>query len=135
MGSCFLPKRRKARSHVSTWASLESTNVPSRSKKQWWQSVIKLIELIQLFVSARSYSFEPILRSRIAISVLEANPSGPIDLYFFFALPPLRPPLRELAWVDFFPRPLPLFLPPLSCLLTVAQARRSASFLDVPRFS
>src|SRR4029077_17303907 len=55
--------------------------------------------------------------------------------YFFFALPPLRPPLRELVWLDFFPRPLPLFLPPLSCLLTVAQARRSASFLDVPRFS
>ena len=41
-----------------------------------------------------------------------------IDHYFLFALPPLR----ELSWLDFFPRPLPLFLPPLCCLLTVAYA-------------
>ena len=31
--------------------------------------------------------------------------------------------------------PEPSFLPPLSCLLTVAQARLSASFLETPRFS
>lgn len=31
--------------------------------------------------------------------------------------------------------PEPPFLPPPSCLLTVAQARRSASFVETPRFS
>src|SRR3954464_9960879 len=49
--------------------------------------------------------------------------------------PPFLPPLRELDLLLFLPRPLPLFLPPLSLLFTVAQARRSASFLLVPRFS
>ena len=33
------------------------------------------------------------------------------------------------------PRPEPLFLPPWSCLLTVAQARRSASSSCMPRCS
>jgi hypothetical protein len=60
---------------------------------------------------------------------------SPISSQCFFFPPPFRPPLRELALLDFFPRPLPLFLPPLSDLFTVAQARRSASFFDVPRFS
>ncbi|HLI18762.1 MAG TPA: hypothetical protein VKV22_10905 [Rhodanobacteraceae bacterium] len=40
---------------------------------------------------------------------------------------------------DFFPEedllPLPDFLPPLSCLLTVRQARSSASFFETPFFS
>ena len=40
---------------------------------------------------------------------------------------------------DFFAppclRPLPDFLPPLSCLLTVRQARSSASSLETPRSS
>jgi len=58
-----------------------------------------------------------------------------IECYRFFLRPPFLPPLRELALLDFFPRPPPLFLPPLSDLFTVAQARRSASFFDVPRFS
>jgi hypothetical protein len=31
--------------------------------------------------------------------------------------------------------PDPPFFPPPSCLFTVAQARRAASLLDVPRFS
>ena len=52
--------------------------------------------------------------------------------YFF---PPLRPPLRLDDLVDFLPRPDPLFLPPLSSLLTVAQARAFAVFLLTPRFS
>ena len=49
--------------------------------------------------------------------------------------PPILPPLREEAWLVLCPRPEPLFLPPPDSLLTVAQARRSASFLLVPRFS
>ena len=48
---------------------------------------------------------------------------------------PLRPPLREELLVLFFPRPDPLFLPPPSSLFTVAQARRSASRRETPRFS
>ena len=42
---------------------------------------------------------------------------------------------RELVLLDFLPRPDPLFFPPRSLLFTVAHARRSASFFDVPRFS
>ena len=49
--------------------------------------------------------------------------------------PPLRPPVRAGSGFDFFPRPDPLFLPPPEILLTVAQARRSASFLGTPRSS
>ena len=50
-------------------------------------------------------------------------------------LPPFFPPFRDGALLLFFPRPEPLFLPPLSDLFTVAQARFSASFLPTPRFS
>jgi hypothetical protein len=50
----------------------------------------------------------------------------------FFRVPPL--PLLVFFRPDDL-RPLPDFLPPPSCLLTVAQARRSASFFDTPRFS
>src|SRR5207248_401435 len=53
----------------------------------------------------------------------------------FFFRPPFLPPLRELALLSFLPRPLPLFLPPPLDLLTVAQARRAASFRPTPRFS
>src|ERR1700709_1677989 len=50
--------------------------------------------------------------------------------------PPMRPPLREELLSSVFPRPDPPgFLPPWLVLFTVAQARRSASFFDVPRFS
>jgi len=50
--------------------------------------------------------------------------------------PPLfLPPFRDALLVLFFPRPDPLFLPPPSSLFTVAQARRSASRRETPRFS
>jgi hypothetical protein len=48
--------------------------------------------------------------------------------------PPFRPPLREAERLVLFPRPEPLFLPPPVSLLTVAQARRAASLLPLPRF-
>jgi hypothetical protein len=48
---------------------------------------------------------------------------------------PLRPPLRDELLLLFLPRPDPLFLPPPSSLFTVAQARRSASRRETPRFS
>jgi hypothetical protein len=51
------------------------------------------------------------------------------------ALPPFAPPLRADAVDVFLPRPAPLFLPSPVSLFTVAQARRSASFLETPRFS
>ena len=51
------------------------------------------------------------------------------------ARPPRRPPLREEAWLTGWPRPEPLFLPPPVSLLTVAQARRSASLGGTPRSS
>ena len=51
------------------------------------------------------------------------------------ARPPFLPPfLEELRFV-FFPRPDPLFFPPPVSLFTVAQARRSASRRETPRFS
>jgi hypothetical protein len=51
------------------------------------------------------------------------------------ARPPFFPPFREELRLVFFPRPDPLFFPPPVSLFTVAQARRSASFRDAPRFS
>ena len=48
------------------------------------------------------------------------------------AWPPSRPPLRDGEWSSFLPRPEPLFLPPWVSLLTVAQARRSASRSGTP---
>jgi hypothetical protein len=51
------------------------------------------------------------------------------------ARPPFLPPFREELRLVFFPRPDPLFFPPPVSLFTVAQARRSASLRDAPRFS
>jgi len=51
------------------------------------------------------------------------------------AAPPFRPPFFAGALSSFLPRPEPLFLPPPVSLLTVAQARRFASFSGVPRSS
>ena len=51
------------------------------------------------------------------------------------ARPPLRPPFRDELLLVFLPRPEPLFLPPPVSLFTVAQARRSASRRETPRFS
>src|SRR5215831_11166486 len=51
------------------------------------------------------------------------------------ALPPNLPPLRAEACVSGTPRPLPDLLPPPVSLLTVAQARRFASFAGTPRLS
>src|SRR5678815_420611 len=52
------------------------------------------------------------------------------------AAPPRRPPLRIGEWSSRLPYPLPPgFSPPLWTLLTVAQARRSASSLGRPRRS
>jgi hypothetical protein len=51
------------------------------------------------------------------------------------ASPPFRPPFFAEALLLFFPRPDPLFFPPPLDLFTVAHARFSASFFDVPRFS
>jgi hypothetical protein len=51
------------------------------------------------------------------------------------ARPPFLPPLRDELLLVFFPRPEPLFLPPPVSLFTVAQARRSASPRETPRFS
>src|SRR5882757_3130764 len=52
------------------------------------------------------------------------------------ALPPISPPLCAAGWPVCWLRPEPpSLLPPPSSLLTVAQARRSASFSDTPRCS
>src|SRR5262249_26963402 len=52
------------------------------------------------------------------------------------AVPPSLPPFFAGALLAVLPRPEPpAFLPPWVMALTVAQARRSASFLDVPRSS
>jgi len=51
------------------------------------------------------------------------------------ALPPFFPPRRDEVLLVFLPRPDPLFFPPPVSLFTVAQARRSASPPETPRFS
>jgi len=50
-------------------------------------------------------------------------------------LPPFLPPFLLDDLFSFFPRPEPLFLPPPEVLLTVAQARLLAVFLETPFFS
>ncbi|HMJ06496.1 MAG TPA: hypothetical protein VK474_09605 [Chthoniobacterales bacterium] len=70
--------------------------------------------------------------------MLDFLPLDFLALDFFapdFLAPAFFPPFRELLLLDFFPRPDPLFFPPLSSLFTVAQARLSASFFETPRFS
>src|SRR6185437_12143053 len=49
--------------------------------------------------------------------------------------PPMRPPRFDETFVVLRPRPDPLFSPPPLSRLTVAHARRSASFFFMPRFS
>jgi len=78
--------------------------------------------------------FLPALRLRVAAAFLaeaerssaerDAEPWPPF-------WPPFFDELVSLLW----PRPEPLFLPPPVSLLTVAQARRSASSLPTPRCS
>ena len=51
------------------------------------------------------------------------------------ARPPFLPPLRDELRLVFLPRPEPLFFPPPVSLFTVAQARRSASRRETPRFT
>jgi hypothetical protein len=51
------------------------------------------------------------------------------------AFPPFFPPFFAGALLVFLPRPDPLFFPPPLILFTVAQARRSASPSETPRFS
>jgi hypothetical protein len=51
------------------------------------------------------------------------------------ALPPFLPPFRDELRLVFLPRPDPLFFPPPVSLFTVAQARRSASRRETPRFT
>src|SRR3954470_13084740 len=70
-------------------------------------------------------------RLRVAAAFLPARTRVAWD----WEEPPLWPPLRLEGWASVLPRPEPDFLPPWVSLLTVAQARRSASFLDAPRFS
>ena len=51
------------------------------------------------------------------------------------ARPPFFPPFFDGALLAFLPRPEPPFLrPPPEMAFSVAQARRSASFEDTPRF-
>jgi hypothetical protein len=72
----------------------------------------------------------PARRLRVAAAFLPARLRVAVD----WLAAPLRPPFFELARDSGFPRPEPDFLPPPDSLFTVAHARASASFVDVPRF-
>src|SRR5689334_15561681 len=77
--------------------------------------------------------FEPPLarRLRVAAAFLPAA----LRLAVLWLLPLLRPPFFDAERFSVLPRPEPDFLPPPDSLFTVAQARRSASPFEVPRFS
>src|SRR5262245_4202663 len=62
----------------------------------------------------------------------DAPPDDPNQIH---REPPFWPPFLNGAGLRDLPRPEPLFFPPCELALTVAHARRSASFLEVPRFS
>ena len=66
----------------------------------------------------------------LALPILPSTNFEPVPVEAGFL-----PPVRDGLLSGFFPRPEPLFLPPPVDLLTVAQARRSASSFGVPRFS
>jgi hypothetical protein len=76
--------------------------------------------------------YHPARRARVLAAFLaeadRAEAERPVD-----AAPPLRPPFVAGAFLVGLPLPDPLFLPPPDILLTVAQARRSASFSPTPR--
>src|SRR5262249_29500850 len=75
-----------------------------------------------------------LLRARVA-AALRAEAERSALVRWALAAPPFLPPVRDDSLLTDLPRPDPLFLPPWVLLLTVAQARRSASFSDTPRFS
>lgn len=93
-----------------------------------------LYRLVLLRLDPELLLLAPALRRRVAAPFRAAAERDALDREAE-AAPPLRPPLREERLVLFLPRPDPLFLPPPSSLFTVAQARRSASRRDTPRFS
>jgi hypothetical protein len=72
----------------------------------------------------------PALRLRVEAAFRAAD-----DRDDFEREPPFLPPLRDELRLVFLPRPDPLFFPPPVSLFTVAQARRSASRRETPRFT
>ena len=82
----------------------------------------------------REELFLPALRRRVA-AALRAEAERADFGREAEAFPPFRPPFRAGVVEVRFPRPDPLFFPPPDILFSVAQARRSASLRDTPRFS
>src|SRR5262245_46796398 len=74
-------------------------------------------------------------RARPVAAAFFADLDLSADGRFAEARPPRLPPLCDEEVSFARATPDPLFLPPWSCLLTVAQARRSASFSVTPRSS
>jgi hypothetical protein len=86
----------------------------------------------------RAPDFAAAFRFRVAAAFLaerDRAAAGRLAAALLPRGPPIRPPRREETLVSLTPRPEPLLLPPPVSLLTVAHARRSASFLPTPRFS
>src|SRR6185369_2894037 len=69
--------------------------------------------------------------ARRPLAAFDFTPFLPAINFYFFLLAFFPPLLDELVLL-FFPRPLPLFLPPPVSLFTVAHARRSDSFFETP---
>jgi hypothetical protein len=91
---------------------------------------LRAVPLLLLAVLLRP----PALRRRVAAAFLAEAERDDLEREAD-ARPPVRPPfLEELRSVR-LPRPDPLFLPPPVSLFTVAQALRSASPGETPRFS
>jgi hypothetical protein len=80
--------------------------------------------------------FLPELRFRLLPDFFAAVPFLLVDFRADFLPDDVFLPLPDFfADVRFLLLPPDFFLPPLSCLLTVRQARSSASFFDTPFFS
>ena len=71
----------------------------------------------------------PARRLRVAAAFFPAALRFAVD----WLEPALRPPFFDAERFSVLPRPEPDFFPPPDSLFTVAQARASASLLDVPR--
>lgn len=87
---------------------------------------------LPISVHVRAVVAAPRRRARVRAAFL-AEADRPAAGRAALAAPPIRPPFcagfRLIGW----PRPEPPFLPPPVMSLTVAQARRFASFWDAPR--
>jgi hypothetical protein len=128
----FSPPLDKAFLSFSNQGAKEAFCILSRPDYVSCKGCAARICNLRLFSVSGVKDYRPARRARVLAAFLaeadRAAAERPAD-----AAPPLRPPFVAGAFLVGLPLPDPLFLPPPDILLTVAQARRSASLSPTPR--